>query len=185
MKNIRKVSIYLLLLILIGSIIVGCGAGKESEEALSLGEDSSEKITSDYPMEILDRFGNKATIEEEPMKIISLAPSNTEILFALELDEKIVGVTSYCDYPEEASEKQIIGSYGEFNLEKIIELEPDLVLLYGEGDEDENKILKEAGIKLLGFMPETIDEIRDDIEKIGKITAKGEKALELTSEMTS
>ncbi len=182
MKNIRKIGLYLLFMVLLFTL-VACETKTKSEESLIL--ENEETLISEYPIEVVDSFGNRASIESEPKKIISLAPNNTEILFALGLEEKIIGVTSYCDYPEEASEKEIVGSYGEFNLEKIIELDPDLVLVYGQGDEDENEILKAAGINILGFMPETIDEVIEDIKKIGIITGKDEKALEISKEMKS
>ena len=70
-------------------------------------------------------------IEKVPQRIISLAPSNTEILFALGLGNKVVGVTSYCNYPEEAKEKEIIDGFATPDLEKIIALTPDLILAFG------------------------------------------------------
>lgn len=185
MKNFKRISLFLLLMVLTLSLI-GCVQKKQVDEELKVEDvQDVEEVVSDYPMEIEDNFGNKETIEEEPMKIVSLAPHNTEILFSLGLGDKVVGVTSYCDYPEEATTKDIIGGFKEFNLEKIIELEPDLVLAYGSGDEEENKVLREAGIKVLGFMPETIDEVIGDMKTIGKITGSGTEAEKVTLAMES
>lgn len=182
MKKIKNISLLLLLMVLVLSL-VACGPKEKVDEELQVEDiQDVEEVVSDYPMEIEDNFGNKETIEEEPMKIVSLAPSNTEILFALGLGDKVVGVTSNCDYPEEAATKEIVGDYTA-NLEKIIELEPDLVLAYGSGDEEENKILIEAGIKVLGFMPETIDEVIADMKTIGKITGSSEEAGKITEAM--
>ena len=180
MKKIKNITLYLLLLLLVVSLI-GCGPKDKVEEGLQV--EDIEEVVSDYPMEIEDGFGNKETIEEEPMKIVSLAPHNTEILFALGLGDKVIGVTSYCDYPEEATTKEIIGGFKEFNLEKIVELEPDLVLAYGPGDEEENKVLRQAGIKVLGFMPETIEEVIADMKTIGKITGSLDEAEKITGDM--
>ena len=58
------------------------------------------------------------TIEKEPTKIVSLAPNNTEVLFALGWEIKVIGVTSYCDYPEEAKTKEVVGDFSGNNLEK-------------------------------------------------------------------
>lgn len=185
MKKIKGLSLFLLLMVLVLSL-VACGSKEEVDEELKVEDvQELEEVVSDYPMEIEDDFGNKETLEEEPMKIVSLAPHNTEILFALGLGDKVVGVTSYCDYPEEATTKDIIGGFKEFNLEKIIELEPDLVLAYGSGDEEENKVLREAGIKVLGFMPETIDEVIEDMKTIGKITGSGTEAEKITLTMAN
>lgn len=180
MKKIKNITLYLLLILLVVSLI-GCGPKDKVEEGLQV--EDIEEVVSDYPMEIEDGFGNKETIEEEPMKIVSLAPHNTEILFALGLGDKVIGVTTYCDYPEEATTKEIIGGFKEFNLEKIVELEPDLVLAYGPGDEEENKVLRQAGIKVLGFMPETIEEVIADMKTIGKITGSLDEAEKITGDM--
>jgi iron complex transport system substrate-binding protein len=67
----------------------------------------------------------------KPDRIISLAPSNTEILFALGLEEKVVGVTEYCDYPKGALRKEKIGGFQTVNVEKVVSLEPDLVFATG------------------------------------------------------
>lgn len=183
MKNLKKMGLYLSLLIIVLAM-VGCTPKKNTDEGLKAEDVKDvEDIASNYPIEIEDNFGNKVVIEKEIKKIVSLAPHNTEILFALGLGDKIVGVTSNCDYPEEATKKEIVGSFSKFNLEKIVELNPDLVLAYGLGDEDDNKILRDAGIKVLGFMPESIDGVIVDIEKVGKATGKDKEAAELTKSM--
>ncbi len=113
-----------------------------------------------------------------------MAPSHTEILFSLGLGDNVVGgVTSFCDYPEEASTKEQVGSFQEINLERIIELEADMVFQYGPGDEDINNSLEEAGIKVISYEPETIDEVIDLIKTIGKITGKTSEAEEITKDM--
>ena len=66
-----------------------------------------------------DAVGNEITLEEAPKTIVSMIPSNTEILFALGLNDEIVGVNDYDNYPEEALEKEKIGGM-EFNVEKIV-----------------------------------------------------------------
>lgn len=177
-KNFKRLSI-LLVIMMIFSIAVACTGEKESnEEPKDVGEkeDIVDENPGLYPLEIEDSFGEKWTFEEEPKRIISLAPSHTEILFALGLDEKIVGVTSFADYPEAALGKERIGDVEGINLEKVIELEPDLVLNYGLTDDEEMVRLKESGIKVLGFMPETIDEVMDTIKIIGEITNAEEQA---------
>ncbi|HZJ98806.1 MAG TPA: cobalamin-binding protein, partial [Tissierellaceae bacterium] len=149
------------------------------EEAV---EQEDEEL-SQFPVEIEDNFGNKVTIEEEPEKIVSLDPSNTETLFALGLGDKVVGVSSNCNYPEEATTKEVVGDYEGTNLERIVELNPEIVLVYGAGNEDDNKILRDAGIKVLGFLPESIDEVVNTIKTVGKATGKVEEADELVKSM--
>lgn len=180
MKKIRIIALILALITLM-SITVACAKNKEDKvEDINKEVGNGEIVeNSNFPIEVQDRFGNKELIEKEPMRIISLAPSNTETLFALGLGDKVVGVTTFCDYPEEAKSKEAVGDFSGINLERIIELEPDLVLLYGPGDENEVRVLREAGIKVLGFMAESIDEVIVDIETIGKATGRNEEANKL------
>nr|WP_243414631.1 cobalamin-binding protein [Sporosalibacterium faouarense] len=121
-------------------------------------------------MEIEDGFGNKVTLDGKPWRIISLAPNHTEILFKLGLGNRIVGVDSYSDYPAEAKEIEKVGDSETINIEKIIELDPDLVIQYGPGAEDVNKSLRDAGITLLSYEPESIDDVINLITELGKIT---------------
>lgn len=189
MKKFKNIALFLSLMLILLAV-VGCTPKKEANEGLKVegveekNQDSNEEVTN-FPVKIEDNFGNKVTIEKEPMKIISLAPNNTEVLFALGLGDRVVGVTSYCDYPEEAKAKEIVGDFEGNNLEKIVELNPDLVLVYGAGNEEDNKVLKDAGIKVLGFMPETIDAVIKDIETVGKATGKNKEAAELVEAMNN
>lgn len=189
MKKFKNIALFLSLMLILLAV-VGCTPKNESNEGLKVegveekNQDSNEEVAN-FPVEIEDNFGNKVTLEKEPMKIVSLAPNNTEVLFALGLGDRVVGVTSYCDYPEEAKAKEIVGDFEGNNLEKIVELNPDLVLVYGAGNEEDNKVLKDAGIKVLGFMPETIDAVIKDIETVGKATGKNKEAAELVEAMNN
>lgn len=180
MKSLKKFGLYLSLLLVIVTI-VGC-APKKNVDKDTIDIEEVQDIDVAYPIEIEDSFGNKEIIEKEPMRIVSLAPSNTEMLFTLGLGDKVIGVTSNCNYPEEATTKEIVGGY-EANIEKIIELDPDLVLVYGAGNEGEVKLLRDAGINVFGFMPETIDGVIADIKIIGKITGTSNTADALIKDM--
>lgn len=185
MKTIKKnrIAIMFVVFVLVMALSVGCTSN--NQEVQKPEEKNHEVVESvvEYPLEIEDQFGNKVVFEEAPERIVSLAPSHTEILFSLGLGDNVVGVTSFCDYPEEASTKEKIGSFQEINLERIIELEADMVFQYGPGDEDINKSLEEAGIKVISYEPETIDEVVDLINTIGKITGKTLEAEKITKDM--
>jgi iron complex transport system substrate-binding protein len=181
--RLRKVAMVLAGVMLILVLSVGCTPKTESDEKPKSANNENIESTANYPMDIKDQFGNKITIEKKPEKIVSLAPSNTEILFSLGLGDKIVGVSSFCDYPEEAKTKEDIGSFQEINLERIIELEPDLVIQYGPGDKESNGRLKEAGINILSYEPETIDEVIELINTIGEITDTSSEARKITKDM--
>ena len=133
----------------------------------------------------VDDLGRPVTIEGIPQRIISLAPSNTEILFALGLGERVVGVTDYCDYPPEALDKEKIGGYDTPAIEKIVALNPDLILAAHGIPIDVINTLEGLGLTLFGIESTDLDDLLNDIRTVGKITGKEEEANALTSEMGS
>ena len=139
--------------------------------------------TEKFPITITDDLGKQVTIEEAPQRIISLSPSNTEILFALGLGDRVVGVTNVCNYPPEAKEKEKIGGYSNPSLEKIINLKPDLILATFGNPGKLIDQLKKFDLPVVGLNPKTIEEIFGSIELVGKITDKEEKALELVENL--
>jgi len=189
MKKIKRISLILAIMLMLVSI-VACGDTATNDESNNTDveqdtEQNEEVEEVEFPIEIEDGFGRKVNIEEAPERIISLAPSNTEILFALGLDEKIVGVTSFDNYPEEALEKEEIGSVSEFNIEKVLELEPDLVVSSGLSDEEDIERLEEADIAVISYEPGSIDETIEVIKEIGKATDSVEEANTVTDDMLS
>jgi len=133
---------------------------------------------------ITDDFGRNVTIKAIPERIISLSPANTEILFAIGAGDRVVGVTEYCNYPAEAEEREKIGGVSTVSIEKVVALEPDLVL----GDELNGKEtfarLEELNITVVGINPVNISEILDDILLVGRITGEEENATALVANMT-
>lgn len=119
------------------------------------------------------------TIKEVPQKIVSLAPSNTEILFALGLKERIVGVTNQCNFPSEAEKIAKVGDYWGANLEKIVELSPDLVIS-GGGEEQVEK-LESLGLTVLVLWPTNLEEMLDSILLVSKVTDRETEATKLVS----
>jgi len=121
--------------------------------------------------------------QKTPERIISTSPSNTEILFALGLGDKVVGVTTYCNYPPEAPEKEKIGGFSTVDIEKIISLNPDMVLASSKTGDENIKKLEDKGITVLIVEPKNIDEILKAIELIGNVTGKENEAKSLTENM--
>lgn len=78
-----------------------------------------------------DDAGSPIRLNAIPQTIISLAPSNTEIIYALELQDKLVGVTEFCNYPPEAVQKTRVGEFSTADIEKIVALHPDLIRTAG------------------------------------------------------
>jgi iron complex transport system substrate-binding protein len=121
-------------------------------------------------------------ITRKPLRIISLAPSITEILFSLGLEKNIVGVTSFCDFPEKAKSITKIGGFTNPNIEKIIELSPDLIIGTTDGN-SKNAIYNLRQNKLTVFVVglSKISDITRTIDLIGKITHKKNEAINLAN----
>ncbi len=141
-------------------------------------------------LEITDDHGRTVTIADTPERIISLAPSATEILFALGVGDKVVGVTDYCDYPEELVDKidtgkiQKVGApFPGFNLETIVDLEPDVVFAIGATVPDYVYDLDELGIPAIVLNAKDIDGISHDIEVVGEVIGKEEEAEVLVADL--
>lgn len=138
---------------------------------------------SPSPATLTDQLGRAVTIDKVPQSIISLAPSNTEILYALGLGDKIVGVTEYDDYPPEAKQKSKIGGFSNPNIESIIALSPDLVMAASIHEKGHIPQLAEKGLTVVALAPKTIDEIQQAITLVGKITGKDKEAAALVADM--
>ena len=151
---------------------------------------TSTPLTTTWPLEITDDHGRTVNIAETPERIVSLAPSITEILFALDLGDKVVGVTDCCDYPEELVEKietgeiQRVGApFPSFNLEIIVDLMPDIAFAIGATVPDYVDDLVGLGIPTIILQPEIIDDIFHDIELVGIIVGKQGDAAALVSDL--
>lgn len=149
-----------------------------------------ETVTKLGPISVVDALGRIILFEEKPKRVVSLAPSITEILFALGLGDKIVGVTSYCNYPPdvvklvEEGRISVIGGYWRPDVEKIIMLKPDLVI--GSAGTRPHLDLKERleglGIKMVfvkGSNAADDSEIFADISTIASIFGVEDRAVEL------
>jgi len=150
---IKKLSILLICLTLI--LAAGCNS---KDNNLTEGERVFE-----------DSLGNKVIVEKTPEKVISLSPAITEMLFALKLEDKIVGTTDYCDYPEAANHTPKMGGFNTPNMELIVEAEPDLVFISSGVQADLSENFKKLGIKTFALDATTIDEVISNIELIGVI----------------
>jgi iron complex transport system substrate-binding protein len=118
---------------------------------------------------VTDDSGVEVRLDKYPERIISLTPSNTEILFALGLGERVVGVTTYCDYPEEAKQKKRIGDL-QGNVEEIVALKPDLIVAKSVLNDDVVSKLRKLDVPVLCVDPESIDGVYRAIELIAKLT---------------
>lgn len=120
----------------------------------------------------------------EPRRIVSTAPSITEMLFALGLGDRVAGVTTYCHYPPEARAKPKIGTYTEPSLEKIASMRPDLVVIQKNPIQLEAK-LRGLNLNVLEVSHGTIDEVYESIRHIGKAAGADRAAARVVARLRS
>lgn len=114
-----------------------------------------------------DQMGRQITLPEFPKKIISLVPSQTELLYDLGLEEQIAGITKFCIHPEKLfRDKPRIGGTKQFNFEKIKALNPDLII--GNKEENEEKQIKEL-MQLYPVWMSDIKNLEDSLEMINQV----------------
>ncbi|HKP86775.1 MAG TPA: cobalamin-binding protein [Blastocatellia bacterium] len=131
-----------------------------------------------------DEIGREIKVTEHPQRIVSLAPSVTETLFALGLGDRVVGVTSYCDYPPEAAEKEKVGDTLRPSIERIVALKPDLVVASTASQlEQFVRDLDKVGIPVYVSNPRDLEGVLRSIGMIGDITRAGDRAEGLTGDM--
>jgi iron complex transport system substrate-binding protein len=130
---------------------------------------------------ITDDLGRQVAIKGVPHRIISLAPSNTEMVYALGLQDNLIGVTTYCDYPPEVKDKPRVADFSKVDIEKIVSLQPDLVLAGNIHKDDTIPALEKLSVPVLGINPETLDQIFADLKLMGKFTGKEQQAGDLVA----
>ncbi len=119
-------------------------------------------------------------MNRRPLRIVSLAPSNTEILFALDLEKEIVGVTELCNYPPQAMLREKVGGFLEPQVHMVKALHPDAVLACEGIHDPVVKELRQEGLTVWVINPKTVEEVFESIDKIGILTDKASFAQELT-----
>lgn len=117
------------------------------------------------------------------MKIISLAPSNTEILYRLGAEDQVIATTSLCNYPEEARRKPSIGGWANPKTSRIHEFNPDLIIASDDLQDDAVEQMQGDGYPVLQVKPHTLAEVYESFRKIGDAVGKGEEAEKLVEEM--
>ena len=135
-------------------------------------------------IEILDDLNRTVSLPSSAQRIVSLAPSITETLFAIAAGNQAVGVTDYCNYPKEATAKAHVGGITNPSIETIVSLQPDLIILSMEGNvrEDFEKLLG-FGIPVFVSNPRTLHGIYKSIEDLGILTDRTEEAAQLVHSM--
>lgn len=166
----------LLLCTLGAAVLVGCGSDSDSAADPS-------PSSSAGPLTVTDDAGGEVTLEQPAARVVSLAPANTEIAFAIGAGDKLVGGTSYDDYPEEAKALPKIGDFANPSVEKIVALQPDLVLAAGGIQAGLRSKLEKLGMEVYVVDPTAYEGVIDTITEMGQLMGVTDEAAEVTEAM--
>lgn len=133
--------------------------------------------------DLKDMLDNPVALGKYPERIVSLTPSNTEIVCALGLESKLVGVDAVSDYPEAVKSVEKVGDFNGPNLEAVVALKPDLVLAGNKLQQDVIDKMKALGLTVAAVEATTYDDIFKSIEIVGKLTGAQDKAAQLVKDM--
>jgi len=125
---------------------------------------------------VKDDLGNTIRLDHPATRIVSLAPHLTEILFYLGLGDKVVGVVEFSDFPSQAKKVKRVGNAFSVSVEAIVELKPDLILVWSSGGSGEQvRKLKSLGIPVYYSEPRVLLEVAEGIERIALLAGKGQR----------
>lgn len=179
----KKLYSILLAMLLVVGVLAGCGETKSDKNNK---KEQSTAQEAAFPVTLKDALDQEVVIEKKPEKIVSLMPSNTEIVFALGLGEELVGVSDFDNYPKEAAEKEKVGGM-DFNVEKILSLNPDVVLAHASSAHNSTEGLqqiRDAGIDVVVVNDATsFEDVYKSMDMIGQATGTEEEADKLVADM--
>jgi cobalamin transport system substrate-binding protein len=138
-----------------------------------------------FPLTVVDDLGRTVEIVKLPERIVSLAPSNTEIVYALGLEDKLVGTTDYDDYPEAAKSKPRVANYTTPNLEKVVSVQPDLILAEEIQEKTALPAMEKLGLTVIVTVDKTLEDILNDIKLVGHVNGKDKAAATLVDSLNT
>lgn len=176
--------------VLIAVVLVGaaCTDGSDARQGSSAPPGPSVSGTS-FPISLVDDDGVEITIAAEPQRIVTFAPSMTEIVYALGLGDRLVGVSGpFDDFPPEATTVEQVGGSGDFgvdpNVERVVALEPDLFLTISGGDAWKAE-LRDLGVPVVTLNATDFADLLEDIETVGTLTGASAEAQGLVEDMAA
>ncbi|MCM1989914.1 ABC transporter substrate-binding protein [Oceanirhabdus seepicola] len=191
MKHLKRNIIFSLLLIFTLSFL-GCIKEDQKKPSNNSSNNSSnekknnnkEQAEQKYPIRIVDSLDRKVTIVDEPEKVISLAPNISEIIYALGKENLLVGRTALCDFPESILGIESIGDFYNPNIDKIVELTPDIIIMSSLASEKTLSKLDELKLPYMVINEdESIEGTYTCIEKIGYVLNSEKESEDLINEM--
>ncbi len=175
----------LLLTLLITLLLAGCGpASTPAEIPVPVSTEAlAPEASASAAIELTDGLGRSVVLNEAAQRVVSLAPSNTEILFAVGAGDQVIGRDEFSDYPAEAASIESVGgSMGEYSVEAIVALKPDLVLAAEINSPELVKQLEDLGLTVYYLAnPKTIEEMYVNLEIVAQLT--GQDSTKLTDSL--
>ncbi len=161
----------MLFLLIVALVVSGCGPAALAQSA--------------KPVSLTDGNGRTVTLQLPAQRVVSLAPSNTEILFAVGAGPQVVGRDSFSDYPLEAKDvPDIGGGVGSLNMELILSKKPDLVLASPLTPPEQVANLEKANLTVYVLPnPKTFDDLYTNLETVGKLTGHDQDAATLVASL--
>lgn len=180
-KRFLGIMVLAIVMPVLSGVLTGC------DEEVEAPPQTTDQAT--YPMTITDHAGRNITLDAEPATIISLLPSHTEIVFALGLGDKVVGVDEYSNYPNAALNKKNVGNLYAVNYEEIVAANPDIILVdisavdLGVVDQLTTLLPESNTVVVKGTKINSFQEVYETIELIGMITDSSDEAEKIVSDM--
>ncbi len=188
MNKSQKSRTKLFLMIALLVAISACAPAAKIEATTAVQAASTAPATGVFaPVKFTDSVGRAVMIDNPPARIVSIAPSITESLYAIGAGSLLVGRTDFCDYPQEALALPSVGGFdaSTISIETIVALDPDLLIGGSIYQADLADSLAKAGIPVFIMEPRTVEEIMDSLQTLGKVTNHAADADALVAEMQS
>jgi len=167
----------LAVLLLALAVLAACGSASGASSSASSAAAASGPVT------VTDDSGHQVTLAKPAVRVVSLAPANTEIAFALGAGGKLVAGTTYDDYPAAARALPKIGDFQSPSVEKIVSFQPDLVLATGGIQTGLRTKLENLGIKVFVVNPATLDAVYTDLTSLGRLMGVSPQATKVVADM--
>jgi iron complex transport system substrate-binding protein len=196
-RNGWKKGTLLLLTAVLAVSLAACGKSKENAGGASPSSSSSaspqvnaggastdpaKSAQTTYPLTLKDDTGTEITFDKAPERIVSISPSETEVLYAVGAGSKVVAVDNYSNYPDDAAKKPKVGDMN-LNVEALLAQKADIVFANSSVNKKQVEQLRGLGVKVFGSDPKTVDEVIGRIELYGKIMNTADTAKKMADTM--
>lgn len=181
--GLYRMTVIWLLSVVCAAGLAACGNSGPAPQA-AVGEKApAGSEHGGFPLQVVDATGKTHVFNSAPQRIVSISPAETEILFALGLDERIVAVSDYDDYPPETASKERVGGIIDPNEEALIAVRPDLIVAGISLDPHVTERLRQLGLSVIQLKADHLEDVYHNIEVLGRITDRREEADRLLRDM--